>query len=128
MMDQDYEAADAVDALDAVEQTHESADAEQEVEINLPDMSYDNLEKVKEAVVAKQREAREREQAQDLNTVKVLVAKHGFKWSDIKPAKGPSKVTPKYRNPENPEQTWSGRGKPPLWIKDVEDRTPFLIS
>lgn len=122
MMDQDYE------ATDAVEQAHESADVEQEVEINLPDMSYDNLEKVKEAVVAKQREAREREQAQDLNTVKVLVAKHGFKWSDIKPAKSPSKVAPKYRNPENPEQTWSGRGKPPLWIKDVEDRTPFLIA
>lgn len=122
MMDQDYE------ATAAVEHTHVSNEVEQEVEINLPDMSYDNLEKVKEAVVAKQREAREREQAQDLNTVKVLVAKHGFKWSDIKPAKGPSKVAPKYRNPENPEQTWSGRGKPPLWIKDVEDRTPFLIA
>ena len=126
MMDQDYETAD--EAVDAVEEAHQVDEAEQEVEINLPDMSYDNLEKVKEVVVAKQREAREREQAQDLNTVKVLVAKHGLKWSDIKPAKGPSKVAPKYRNPENHEQTWSGRGKPPLWIKDVEDRTPFLIA
>ena len=126
MMDQDYETAD--EAVDAVEEAHQVDEAEQEVEINLPDMSYDNLEKVKEAVIVKQREAREREQAQDLNTVKVLVAKHGLKWSDIKPAKGPSKVAPKYRNPENHEQTWSGRGKPPLWIKDVEDRTPFLIA
>jgi DNA-binding protein H-NS len=25
------------------------------------------------------------------------------------------KVAPKYRNPENAEQTWTGRGKPPLW-------------
>ena len=94
MMDQDYETAD-----EAVEEAHQVDEAEQEVEINLPDMSYDNLEKVKEAVVAKQREAREREQAQDLNTVKVLVAKHGLKWSDIKPAKGPSKVAHKYSNP-----------------------------
>lgn len=123
MMDQDYETAE-----DQVETDEAQVETEGEVEINLPDMSYDNLEKVKEAVVAKQREAREREQAQDLNTVKVLVAKHGLKWSDIKPAKGPSKVAPKYRNPENHEQTWSGRGKPPLWIKDVEDRTPFLIA
>ncbi|MGH8159946.1 MAG: H-NS family nucleoid-associated regulatory protein [Rhodanobacter sp.] len=27
-----------------------------------------------------------------------------------------SSVAPKYRNPANPEQTWSGRGKRPLWL------------
>jgi DNA-binding protein H-NS len=27
-----------------------------------------------------------------------------------------SSVAPKYRNPDNPEQTWSGRGKRPLWL------------
>lgn len=122
MNDQVYEAAE-----DQVEAAEAPVEAEGEVEINLPDMSYDNLEKVKEAVVAKQREAREREHAQDLNTVKVLVAKHGLKWGDIKPAKAPSKVAPKYRNPET-GATWSGRGKAPLWIKDVEDRTPYLIG
>lgn len=26
------------------------------------------------------------------------------------------KVAPKYRNPDNPEQTWTGRGKAPLWF------------
>lgn len=34
-----------------------------------------------------------------------------------KAAKGPkSVVAPKYRNPANPSQTWSGRGKRPLWF------------
>ena len=34
-----------------------------------------------------------------------------------KGAKSPkSAVTPKYRNPENAAQTWSGRGKRPLWF------------
>ena len=34
-----------------------------------------------------------------------------------KGAKGPkSVVAPKYRNPENATQTWSGRGKRPLWF------------
>jgi DNA-binding protein H-NS len=28
---------------------------------------------------------------------------------------------PKYRNPANPEQTWTGRGKPPHWLKEMED-------
>jgi DNA-binding protein H-NS len=24
-----------------------------------------------------------------------------------------------YRNPENPKQTWSGRGKQPSWVKEA---------
>ena len=42
------------------------------------------------------------------------------------------KVHPKYRNPERPSETWSGRGKQPLWVgahlrsgKKVDD---LLIS
>jgi len=26
------------------------------------------------------------------------------------------KVHPKYRNPDRPSETWSGRGKQPLWV------------
>ena len=26
------------------------------------------------------------------------------------------KVLPKYRNPKNPNETWSGRGKQPRWV------------
>jgi len=26
------------------------------------------------------------------------------------------KVVPKYRNPKNPNETWSGRGKQPRWL------------
>lgn len=29
------------------------------------------------------------------------------------------KVKPKYRNPENSEQTWSGRGNRPKWIEQA---------
>lgn len=49
--------------------------------------------------------------------------------------KGPKpgiKVAPKYRNPANPQETWSGRGKHPRWMaaliakgKKAED---FLIK
>jgi DNA-binding protein H-NS len=27
------------------------------------------------------------------------------------------KVLPKYQNPKNPAETWSGRGKQPRWVK-----------
>ena len=43
-----------------------------------------------------------------------------------------SVAKPKYRNPNNEEETWSGRGRQPLWLseqlkvgKQLED---FLIS
>lgn len=31
------------------------------------------------------------------------------------------KVAPKYRNPANAEQTWTGRGKPPLWALELRN-------
>jgi DNA-binding protein H-NS len=27
---------------------------------------------------------------------------------------------PRFRNPENPDQTWSGRGRRPRWVHDAE--------
>ena len=42
------------------------------------------------------------------------------------------KVAPKYRNPQNPSETWTGRGRMPLWIKTLTDkgakREKFLIK
>jgi DNA-binding protein H-NS len=34
-----------------------------------------------------------------------------------KPQSPRGKVLPKYRNPENPEETWSGRGRQPKWVQ-----------
>lgn len=33
-----------------------------------------------------------------------------------KKRKSLGKVAPKYRNPSNPEETWTGRGKQPRWL------------
>lgn len=30
-----------------------------------------------------------------------------------------SKVPPKYKNPENPNQTWTGRGVTPVWLRNL---------
>jgi DNA-binding protein H-NS len=41
-------------------------------------------------------------------------------------------VAPKYRNPENPSETWAGRGLAPKWmaaaIKSGKKREDFLIE
>lgn len=41
------------------------------------------------------------------------------------------KVAPKYRNPNDNSQTWTGRGVPPKWVQALtnagHDRSEFLI-
>lgn len=32
------------------------------------------------------------------------------------------KVAPKYRNPKEPDQTWTGRGRAPVWVREHEDK------
>lgn len=44
-----------------------------------------------------------------------------------KKKRGKSTLPPKYRNPDDPTQTWTGRGKPPAWI-DVVGREACLIA
>src|SRR5690349_6072236 len=35
-------------------------------------------------------------------------------------------VSPKYRNPDNPSETWAGRGRKPKWVQDRLDQgTPL---
>jgi DNA-binding protein H-NS len=38
------------------------------------------------------------------------------------PAKKRAKVKPVYRNPDNPQQVWTGRGRVPLWVGEAEER------
>jgi DNA-binding protein H-NS len=85
-----------------------------------------------------------------LDDIRKLMEKHGLTTADIeahsstkKPRGRPPgkssksgvkakaaakpKLPAKYRNPKTGE-TWSGWARPPLWIKDVKDRTKFLID
>ncbi|WP_401745832.1 H-NS histone family protein [Stenotrophomonas muris] len=43
-----------------------------------------------------------------------------------------SKVAPKYRNPGNPNETWSGRGRQPRWLAALvqkgKEPSEFLIK
>lgn len=78
-------------------------------------------------------EALRKSESQDaLATVRQLIAEFGLTQADIFPAgraKSPLKgntVAPKYRDPQT-GATWTGRGKPPLWIAN-QDRTQFEIK
>ncbi|EEE38985.1 DNA-binding protein, H-NS family [Rhodobacteraceae bacterium KLH11] len=69
----------------------------------------------------KRAETRERKEA--LKAAENAAAEYGFSLSELsgdvaKSAKGP-KAAAKYRNPNDPTQTWTGRGRKPQWVHDV---------
>jgi DNA-binding protein H-NS len=58
-----------------------------------------------------------------------LARASGFSVGELFGKKGKSKGVAKYRNPKDPSQTWTGRGRRPLWIgKAGGDIERFLIS
>jgi DNA-binding protein H-NS len=57
--------------------------------------------------------------------IEAMLKEEGYSAADLFGAKaakkqsaGKPKGTPKYRHPENPDLTWSGRGRQPQWYKD----------
>ncbi|MHC0054784.1 H-NS histone family protein [Actibacterium sp. D379-3] len=63
------------------------------------------------------------EKKKALEAVKQAAKTHGFTLAELiplvdgdKPARK-AKQPAKYRNPDNPNQTWSGHGRPPGWMK-----------
>jgi DNA-binding protein H-NS len=47
-----------------------------------------------------------------------MVKEHGFEIQDLfgKTRNGKGSVAIKYRDPQNPENTWTGRGRMPRWM------------
>ncbi|PRD20860.1 UNVERIFIED_CONTAM: hvrA [Trichonephila clavipes] len=87
--------------------------------INLAQLTIAELEalavQVQEEITAKKARAKQTLLA-DLERV---VRDSGFSLAEIfseSVVKAKKLVVPKYRNPNNPSQTWSGRGRQPLWL------------
>ena len=61
--------------------------------------------------------ARERERADVKREMAALAEKHGFTLREVFGGRGKGKlVAPKYANPDDPSQTWTGRGRRPHWL------------
>lgn len=65
---------------------------------------------------------KERERMAALAAAEKTAAEHGFSLSELttpggRGTKAKTAAIPKYRNPANPEQTWTGRGRRPDWIR-----------
>jgi len=77
-------------------------------------------------------EARKRKEA--LAAAKAAAAEAGFDLSELMHgSKKPKSSAPaKYKHPENPSLTWSGRGRQPAWYKELieagTEQEELLIS
>ncbi|MEX5562086.1 H-NS histone family protein [Pseudophaeobacter sp. 1A16562] len=89
--------------------------------IDLSSMSRSELVELKSQidVAIKSAEIRERQEA--LKAAEAAAAKYGFALEEItggnqRGGGKKQKAAAKYRNPNNPEETWSGRGRKPHWV------------
>jgi len=95
----------------------------------LDDLSVNELE---ELIVEAQQQLKQRQKA-DVQKVYLqmvqLATSVGMSLEDVisegrasmgrKEKADKPKLAPKYRNPENSSETWTGRGRTPLWLADA---------
>ena len=89
-------------------------------------------DRIQEAIAQRKAE----EQAAVREKIEELATEAGFELEEVvakrRPAHKRGKVAAKYRNPNDPSQTWAGRGRQPKWLvaelksgKSIED---FVID
>ncbi|WNL44175.1 H-NS histone family protein [Dyella sp. BiH032] len=90
--------------------------------INLKTLSPSELESLISTARSQLEHSRSRQIAEVRGKIEALLDSAGLALGDVFPRqvakgrKGKASVPAKYRNPEDPSQTWSGRGKRPLWL------------
>ena len=93
--------------------------------IDLNSMSRKELEKLRKDVDAALRKVESRELKMAHDAAAKAAADYGYSLSDFANMTGATKKgggaksvsAPKYRNPEDPTQTWTGKGRQPEWYK-----------
>ena len=89
--------------------------------IDLKTLSPKELKALIANAESQMQEARASQVQEVRKKIDALLSSSGLTLADIYPARGGKggkrgTVAPKYRNPEDPNQTWTGRGKRPLWF------------
>lgn len=90
--------------------------------VNLDSLSLAELRELRNKVERAISSYEERRRKDALAAVESAAREHGFNLAELTGVKiSRSKSAPKYANPENPEMTWSGRGRKPRWVQEHLD-------
>jgi len=92
--------------------------------VDLKSLNHTQLNDLISKAQMRQTELRKEKVVKLREKVHNLIKAEGYSFEDIfggarKSKRAGAKVAPKYRNPANPAQTWSGRGKRPHWFNDA---------
>ena len=93
---------------------------------DIESLNSKQLAELIEAASGKLAAKKQEEKAAVKAELEALAKERGFTIEELfgtGKAKAPrAKVEPKYRDPENPENTWTGRGRKPKWlVESLED-------
>ena len=83
-------------------------------------LSFTETEQIQKEAEQAMKVAKAREMRAALAAAEKAAAEFGFSLSELtsqrtgKAAKSP----PKYAHPENPCKTWTGKGRPPNWVRE----------
>ena len=94
---------------------------------NLQKMTRAELEALRKDVDSAIIDLRKKEKKDALEAAQKAAAEFGFSLDELTgkksgrvPAKGGA-AEPKFMNPDNPSQTWTGKGRQPNWYKTAID-------
>lgn len=97
--------------------------------VNMPLEKLLELQQTVSSAVEKQREQKKREV---LGQIQELVRQYDLPFDDvIRAIRGHAKrgkAPALYRNPDNPRQTWSGKGPAPDWFTKAKDPSALRIE
>lgn len=97
------------------------------MKVDLKGMTRKELEKLQKDVEKALTRVNKKELKVARDEAAKVLAKHGFSLADLEgapkraprgTAKPKSKAAPKYANPADPKQTWTGKGRQPVWYKE----------
>ena len=91
--------------------------------VDIKNLNHNQLNDLISKAQSRQHELRKEKVAKLRDKIHALIKAEGFSFEDVfgqgrggKGRRAGGTVAPKYRNPADPEQTWSGRGKRPRWL------------
>jgi DNA-binding protein H-NS len=83
---------------------------------NIGKMTYSQLVRAELQVARLKAEKLNKERAELRRKAIAMAKAHGFDIDDLFGRSGKGKVPVKYRDPDNPANTWTGRGLMPRWL------------
>lgn len=89
--------------------------------IDIKSLNHNQLNELISKAQSRQHELRKEKVVKLREKINALIKAEGYSFDDVFGGKRRSggTVAPKYRNPANAEQTWSGRGKRPRWFNEA---------